>query len=193
MPPLLYFIRHGETDWNAQTRFQGQKDIPLNDRGRAQAQRNGETLRGLIDPESFDFVASPLLRTRETMEIVRAAMGLDPAIYRMDARLRELSFGVWEGRTVSDLEVAEARLWQERQKNKWYFIPQGGESYHILTERVREWTDELSRPTVIVSHGGVNRSLKAIFTEVADLNALASAAIPQDRIMVLDGALPRWV
>ncbi|MEO1066982.1 MAG: histidine phosphatase family protein, partial [Pseudomonadota bacterium] len=88
-PPLIYFIRHGQTDWNAEARFQGQQDIPLNDLGRDQARRNGTTLRDLIDPADFDFVASPLSRTRDTMEIVRRAMGLDPMTYAMDERLRE--------------------------------------------------------------------------------------------------------
>lgn len=204
MVPLLYFIRHGETDWNAQARFQGQQDIPLNDKGRAQAARNGAVLRDLIARDiaeggaeggaegAFDFVASPLGRTRETMEIIRAAMGLDPMAYRTDERLRELSFGEWEGRTVYDLEVAEAALWRERQANKWYFQPKGGESYHLLTERVKGWADELTRPTVVVAHGGVNRAVHAIFTDI-DRNALAASEIPQDKIMVLDQAGPRWV
>lgn len=196
MPPLLYFIRHGETDWNAEARFQGQKDIPLNDRGRAQAARNGAVLRDLLAREAaavaFDFVASPLGRTRETMEIIRAAMRLDPAAYGTDERLRELSFGEWEGRTVYDLEVAERALWQERQANKWHFQPKGGESYHLLTERVRGWAEQLTEPTIVVAHGGVNRALQAIFTEI-DLNVLAATEIPQDKIMVLDAAGPRWV
>jgi len=189
---LIYFIRHGETDWNAEARFQGQKDIPLNDRGRAQARRNGEVLRDLIKAEEFDFVASPLGRTRETMEIVRTAMGLDPARYRLDERLRVLSFGEWEGRTVRDLEVAEVELWARRQADKWHFQPKGGESYHLLSERVRRWSVEIDRPTVVVSHGGVNRALRAILTDM-DLNELAASAVPQDKIMIVEGDRLHWV
>ena len=104
--PRIIFIRHGETDWNAEGRFQGQKDIPLNARGRAQARRNGETLIAAIpDVVEFDFVASPLYRTRETMEIARGAMGLDPAGYRTDPILKEITFGHWEGYTAPELEV----------------------------------------------------------------------------------------
>ena len=66
----IYFIRHGETDWNAQARYQGQADVPMNETGRTQARRNGETLRRLLpDIASADFVASPLARARETMRI----------------------------------------------------------------------------------------------------------------------------
>ncbi len=68
----IYFIRHGETDWNAQSRYQGQADVPMNETGRAQARRNGEALRALLPASAAAaYVASPLLRARETMEIVR--------------------------------------------------------------------------------------------------------------------------
>ena len=77
----LYFIRHGETDWNAVQRYQGQTDIPLNDKGRAQAARNGRTLISRLGPAAatLDYVASPLSRASETMAIVRREMGLAPA------------------------------------------------------------------------------------------------------------------
>jgi broad specificity phosphatase PhoE len=100
MLPLVYFVRHGQTDWNAEHRLQGQADIDLNELGRAQAGRNGRKLAELIDqPGDFDFVASPLSRTRYTMELVRAAMGLPPGGYRTDARLVEVHFGDWQGHT----------------------------------------------------------------------------------------------
>jgi probable phosphoglycerate mutase len=72
VPPLVYYIRHGETDWNAESRLQGQRDIPINARGREQARRCGEILRDLltrdaIDPAQLDFVSSPLGRARETL------------------------------------------------------------------------------------------------------------------------------
>ena len=79
--PLLYYIRHGETDWNRESRLQGQRDIPMNANGRAQARRCGEILRELLAREPSDrapdFVSSPLGRARETMELARAALGLD--------------------------------------------------------------------------------------------------------------------
>src|SRR3954463_14447361 len=90
----LYFIRYGETDWNAEARLQGQRDIPLNGFGRAQAEEAGARLRGLVlRCEELDYVASPLGRTRETMERLRETIGLAPPTYRLDDRLKELTFG----------------------------------------------------------------------------------------------------
>jgi broad specificity phosphatase PhoE len=102
-PYRLIFLRHGETAYNAENRLQGQLDIPLNARGREQARSVGRTLRSRIGAEleqleaAGAFVASPLLRARETMEIARDGMDLSPGGYRLDARLMELSFGAWEG------------------------------------------------------------------------------------------------
>src|SRR6185295_15086691 len=94
----LYFVRHGETDWNAERRFQGQMDIPLNDRGKAQAQRNGAVLRDAIsDTSKLDLLASPLGRARETMSIMLGELNLSVDSVRFDDRLRELSYGAWEG------------------------------------------------------------------------------------------------
>src|ERR1700730_12910009 len=104
--PVIYYVRHGLTDWNVQQRLQGRRDVPLNQDGRAQAVQSGEILRDLLDrdgraPQDLDYVSSPLVRARETMELMRATLGLQPDGYRVDARLAEISFGEWEGLTYA--------------------------------------------------------------------------------------------
>ena len=91
----LYFVRHGETDWNRAQRYQGQKDIPLNALGREQAMGNGRTLAAALGAQAatIDYVTSPLQRARETMELMRAELGLSPQGYRTDDRLREIHYG----------------------------------------------------------------------------------------------------
>jgi probable phosphoglycerate mutase len=164
--PTLYFMRHGETDWNVERRLQGQHDTPLNARGRGQALACGEILRVLLardgrDPHSFDFVASPLARARVSMELMRSALGVDPARYRTDARLAELSFGRWEGFTFEELREREpdTLALAAREHDKWSFVPPGGESYADLLVRVREWLVTVTRDTVVVAHGGVARTM----------------------------------
>ena len=162
MPPPLYYIRHGETDWNREGRLQGQREIPINANGRAQARRCGEILRDLParDPQAApDFVSSPLGRARETMELARTVLGLDPQSYRVDERLTEISFGSWEGFTIPELRRVSPEAVAAREQDKWGFAPPGGESYAQMSERVRGWYDSLARDTVAVAHGGVLRGL----------------------------------
>ncbi len=188
-------IRHGQTAWNAEGRLQGQKDIPLNDTGRSQATGNGVALAALLGESAggYDFVSSPLGRTRETMERLRGAMGLKPADYRTDDRLIEVSFGDWEGFTLAELAESVPERVAERAKSKWDFIPPGedAESYEILSWRVASWLKDVSRPTVCVSHGGVFRAIFRL--NGMDAEDAAEAPIWQDRVLRIDEAGTRWL
>ena len=186
---IIYVVRHGQTDWNAELRMQGQKDIPLNDRGRAQARGNGRALKDILGDtaEAYDFVSSPLGRTRETMELLRTEMGLDPQAYRTDERLVEVSFGDWEGSTLRELaENAPDRV-AARADNKWDFIPPGdhAESYEILSWRIGSWLQSVNRQTVCVCHGGVIRALFRLISDM-DKEEAATMGVPQDRILRID-------
>src|SRR5712692_2915314 len=95
--PVIYYVRHGLTDWNVQQRLQGRHDVPLNAEGCAQAVRCGEILRDLFirdghAPGDFAYVSSPLSRARKTMELVRATLGLEQSGFAVDARLAEIAF-----------------------------------------------------------------------------------------------------
>jgi len=190
--PTIYFVRHGETDWNAEARLQGQRDVPLNDRGRAQAEEAAARLRVSVEePASLDYVASPLGRTRETMERLRAALGLDPAAYRLDDRLKELTFGAWEGLTWKEVRARDPRGAAARERDKWGFVPPGGESYARLAERIAPAFEGFARDTVVVSHGGVARAAIAL------IGAMPREAAPrldiwQGRILVLSNGAFRW-
>ena len=142
--PVIYYVRHGLTDWNVQQRLQGRHDVPLNTEGCAQAVYCAEILQDLFRrddraPESFDYVSSPLVRARKTMEIVRATLGLEPAGYRVEAQLAEIAFGQWEGLTYSEVMARDKHIVAERESDKWGFTPPGGESYAQVTVRIRHW------------------------------------------------------
>jgi broad specificity phosphatase PhoE len=176
-PPLLYYIRHGETDWNVEGRLQGQRDIPLNARGRAQAGHCGEILRDLFaragtDPGTLDYVSSPLGRARQTMELARGALGLAADGYRLAAELTEISFGTWESFTIAELRARDPAGVAAREHDKWHFLPPGGESYETVAERVWAWYGALARDTVATAHGGTARGL------IAALGIAKPAAAP---------------
>jgi probable phosphoglycerate mutase len=189
----IYFVRHGETDWNVARRYQGQRDVPLNDTGRAQARRNGEALRVLLPGiAKADFVASPFERARETMELVRATLGLPPDSYRIDARLKELNYGHWEGLLQDDLPELDPVGLAERAKDPLRWRPKGGESYADLLARTVNWLDGVERDTVVAGHGGVGRAMRAHALGLAP-DSVPHLEIPQDRVLVLRAGEMRWL
>ncbi len=193
LPHRLILIRHGETDWNREGRLQGAQDIPLNALGRSQAAEVAGRLK-LLAPDfaTLPYLASPMQRARETMEILRGQLGLDPAAYVVDDRLRELTFGAWEGFTWRELRKSEPEPARARERDKWSFVPPQGESYRMLAERIRPVLAELTRETVIVSHGGVARAVLALIGAVSPQKA-ALADIWQGKILVAEGNRADWV
>jgi len=92
---------------------------------------------------------------------MRTGLGLPLAGYRTDDRLLELSFGKWEGLTYADLRQIPGggRALAERERDKWNFVPPGGESYARLLVRIETWVNSLAEDAIVVSHGGVARTL----------------------------------
>jgi probable phosphoglycerate mutase len=195
--PILYYVRHGETDFNAEQRLQGRLDTLLNARGRVQAKDSGELLRDLLARDSrnagdFTYVSSPLQRARETMEILRPPLGLPPQPYQTDGRLLEISYGAWEGLTLPEIEARMPGMLAERERDKWDFAPPGGESYRELTARIGEWYSSLTRDTVVAAHGGGVRALMSLFNVLSKEEA-THAQIAQGVVYVFaDGAMTRY-
>jgi len=191
--PLLYFFRHGQTDWNAELRFQGQRDIPINETGRKQAAANGATLAQLIDdPAKFDFISSPLGRTRETMEIVRQCMGLPRDGYTVAPQIVEISFGDWEGHTMEEMKRTRGAEVDSRAADKWNYVPPGGENYASVRRRVTSWLETVERPSIVSCHGGVLRTLMRRFQGLSQDDASA-AFVPQDKIFCLENGAGSWM
>ena len=164
LAPTIYYIRHGETEWNAEGRLQGVQDIPLNDLGRRQAASAGRILADLFarhgrSEASLNFVASPLGRARQTMELVRDALRLPPDEFAIDDRLREIGYGLWEGSTLAQMQTEDPDLFARRQAEKWTVSPPGGESYVAVQARMNDWYNQLNADTVAVAHGGTARAL----------------------------------
>jgi broad specificity phosphatase PhoE len=193
--PVLYFVRHGETDFNIEQRLQGQYETSLNARGRAQARECGGLLKDLFAREqrqtqdcaqSYAYVSSPLQRARETMQLLRATLGLDPNTYAADDRLMEISYGEWEGWTLPEIQARDPHMLALREEDKWGFKPPGGECYRDVAERVSAWYATVTRDTVVVAHGGVARALMANFNILPEEEA-AHADIAHGVVYVFAG------
>jgi broad specificity phosphatase PhoE len=183
--PTIYYIRHGQTDWNAEFRFQGQRDIPLNSKGQEQADENGRKLHKIIgNAEGLDFIASPLGRTQETMQRVRSGLGLAPNEYSLDDRLIEISYGDLEGTTLADLKTNNNPLHRYRKANAWLFQPENGESHGMVLERISQWHQSLEQDCVVAAHGAVGRVLRYYLLNL-DGQEAARFPFPQDQICII--------
>lgn len=195
--PVLYYVRHGETDFNVAGRLQGRRDTEVNAHGRRQAAECAGVLRDLFardqrQAQDFAYMASPLKRARETMEIMRATLGLDPHGYDVDDRLMEISYGEWEGLTLPEIEARSGGVLAERDRDKWDFAPPGGESYRELARRIGQWYASLTRDTVVAAHGGGARALMALF-DVLPKEEATHAQIAQGVVYVFaDGTMTRY-
>lgn len=187
----LYFIRHGQTDWNAARRFQGRTEIPINETGRGQAARNGDALaENLKNLDRFFFTASPLTRTRETMEIIRERLSLPSQRYMLDDRLIEIDLGEWNGRTPEEVNADDPGIFDQRNQSKWDFTIPGGESYAEAAIRTREFLTSLKGPTIVVGHGASGRLLRG-YLRGLDTDKVAHLAAPQDVVFKLEKGLEK--
>jgi broad specificity phosphatase PhoE len=156
-PTTILLVRHGETDWNRDGRVQGQSDPPLNELGREQAHELAASVAG----EQVDAVyASDLQRARQTAEILAAELGLPVVV---DADLRELDFGQWEGHTIDELTELypdAVERWQTGDEMPW----EGGETREEMAARIRAAVRRLAAMhaggrILLIAHGGPVRVL----------------------------------
>ena len=179
----LVFIRHGETDWNRELRFQGQQDIPLNDHGRRQAARNGRAVAGILAAGQWQLVCSPLGRALETIRIVLEEAGQPERPFATDPLLMEVNYGDWEGLTLIEIGERFPEQGLARDADKWGYVPPNGESYAMLADRTATWLRTLEASTCVVAHGGVLRALMYLLGGLPAHDA-PHLAVPQDRVIL---------
>jgi probable phosphoglycerate mutase len=126
------------------------------------------------------------------MEIVRASLGLASSGYSLDARLKELNYGHWEGVLQADLPALDPVGLAERAKDPFRWRPEGGESYADLLVRTIDWLEGVSRDSVIAGHGGVGRALRAHVLGL-DPATIPDLESPQDRVLILNSTGMTWV
>ena len=165
----IYLVRHGETDWNRQLRYQGQRDIPLNEEGNRQAMCVADYLAG----ENIEMVySSPLSRARETATLIGEKHGLKLSV---EHSLLEIDFGEWEGRKYNELKQEEQNM-----AERWFFSPDtinipGGEPYSVFKDRVLAGYEGIrkidqNKNIAFVTHAGV---IRIIIAAILDMPAAA--------------------
>ena len=153
---MIYIVRHGETEWNANNKVLGRTDIPLNSNGKKQAR---ELACSLTDLKIDVFLCSPLSRARQTADIISEAIGLE---YKIDDRLIEQDFGEFEGINRFTDEYQQA-------KREYFVRYPGGESYFDMAARVFPLIEELSEVNaLLVTHGGICRIVRSYFEDLGN-------------------------
>lgn len=190
--PQLYLVRHGETAWNRERRWQGRHGIPLTPLGEAQARAAGRRLAGLMRPAAL--YASPLPRAWQTALLIGDSCGLEP---REEPDLQEVDVGSWQGMTAD-----EAAQRFPAGHARWLAGDTGwedGETYSAMAERACRAVERLAAAhgegdrIVAVTHGG---PIRAIVTHAAGLAADGRrffANGPNGSISVIDVQPRRWV
>jgi alpha-ribazole phosphatase/probable phosphoglycerate mutase len=154
----LILARHGETAWNAQHRYQGQTDVPLNDVGRQQA---AALASRLAHEEIHTIYASDLQRAHETARIIAEPQKLP---VHADDRLREIHFGNWEGLTHAEIQERDAQTLETWRADPLNVPIPGGEPFDHVIARVQAFLDDVARDhqdqtVLLVAHGGSLRLL----------------------------------
>jgi broad specificity phosphatase PhoE len=181
---VIYLARHGETEFNRERRIQGHVDSPLTELGVRQAKAVGRLLRDLIrEPEGWRIVSSPLGRAHATAELISAKLGGLPV--ELDDRLKEMSWGAYDGRLRAELEAEEPDTFG---KTGWAFDAATGESYEAVSARVGDWLSGLppepQRRIIAVSHGISGRVLRGLYANL-DRDEASLQDVPQDAVYLL--------
>ncbi len=162
----LILMRHGETDWNAQARLQGHRDIPLNPTGLRQAAAAAPSVAALAPDQ---IVSSDLSRARTTAAAVAELTRLP---VRIDPRLRETSMGLWEGLTREDVVARWPGEWERWRTTSAHNSPPEGESRWQVARRAAEVVDEVDAGDVeralLVAHGGLIVGLTGLLLDLPD-------------------------
>ena len=176
--PKIWFLRHGQTEWNRAFRLQGQLDSPLTEQGIAEAHR-----QALIMPEILAqnpaLYASPLGRVRQTADIA-----LGGATYKTDARLKEIDAGAWQGLLRAEVLAQVPDLAAEHPSAlEIYQAAPGGEGITGLSTRVQAFLADLEGPSVIVAHGLLGQVLRA---HVRGLDLAMAGGLSNDQGVVYE-------
>ncbi|MBV8962917.1 MAG: histidine phosphatase family protein [Hyphomicrobiales bacterium] len=178
----IYLARHGETEWNAQGRFQGALDSPLTPRGRDQAERLGRILAEHLNPAEPSMQVSPLGRARETASLLRRRFACAGPI--IEPRLREVSLGSWDGLDMVEIHAEWPEALEGATAFDWYFRSPDGDSYEQVCARLAAWLEERHETVIVVSHGLTGRLLRGLYLGLSRNESLA-LTVPQDAVFKL--------
>jgi broad specificity phosphatase PhoE len=192
---MIYLARHGQTAFNAEGRYQGAADSPLTTIGLGQAHRVGALLRTLtLECNTVILWSSPLGRALQTAAIVHSELQRQTNVVS-DARLREVSFGSWNGLTAIDIEYLYPGACDGCNAFDWYFRSPDGESADEVERRLTSWLGDVAsegKCHIVISHALTGRLLRGLYTGMPRSEALM-LEVPQSAVFRLNaGRIERF-
>ncbi len=180
---MIILIRHGETIWNREGRFQGRLNSPLTKKGKNQAKENGKKLKDIVSKDIKIF-SSPLGRAKETAYIISDELGISRDKIIFDNRIIEFDYGIFEGK--KRIDVMNSKEFKDREANKWYYKIENGESYEIVSHRVKSFLESIrdEDEVIVIAHEMVNRTIRGLYCNYSKDKTLTLRQ-PNDTIFTL--------
>lgn len=157
--PELFVLRHGQTEWNLEGKYQGQLDSPLTSLGISQAKQQGDILRAHVASRNLPAYASPQLRAARTAEIALLPLGQQA---QSDSRLMEVHFGTWEGKTRAEMSAMTDEGAPISPFQRYFGTPKG-ERLPAVESRCRAFLEHLNGPSIAFTHGITSRILRGLW------------------------------
>ena len=167
--PIIILVRHGQTKWNVEGRYQGRLNSDLTEKGKEQAKSNASKIAKIAKVlklnEPFKIFSSPLGRAKESCHIICDELGIDKKEIIFDERISEFNYGIFEGQTRDECREKYPEVLAKREANKWSYQIENGESYILVTKRLKSWLESVAdeKVVVMVAHEMVNRALRGIY------------------------------
>jgi broad specificity phosphatase PhoE len=182
----IYLLRHGETVWNSEGRYQGNLDSPLTTKGRNQVKANGQRLKEILPANVCPrILASPLGRAKETADIIRQSLQSPPV--QFDSRLREVSIGSWDGMSFDEIDKKLLGPLNKSRTSDWFFRSPDGERFADAVMRIESLLNEIDGLVVAVSHGVIGRIIRGVHCGLS-ANGMLLSPSSQDVIWHLQEA-----
>jgi len=184
--PTIILIRHGQTVWNEEGRFQGRLNSPLTKKGKLEAKENAKKLKKNIeDFENIKIFSSPLGRARDTAYIICDELGISRDRIIFDDRIIEFNYGIFEGQKREDM--MKLQEFHDREANKWSYEIENGESYILVQDRVKDFLNSIKdeEKVIIVAHEMVNRTIRGVYCDYNN-SVILRLKQPNDVILYLN-------
>lgn len=196
MTQEMYLIRHGETEFNVEGKFQGQSNSPLTENGKDQIYQVARMLKMELgdDIHNWEIISSPLGRAMDSTKILCETLAYDLTKVQTDERLAEVSVGDWAGLYIEDIKAQWPRLLEGTNHYNWYFNSLGGERYADVEGRVKAFLESVKdkEKLIVVAHGVTSRIIRGLYQNLDKDEALSLEVAHETFFKLADSDVKRY-